>query len=219
MDLSHLKVLVTGGGGVGVGAGVCQALDNFGATLIINELTFERAKEAARQYQKAFPIQADISKGDEVKSMFEQINKEVGIINGLVNNAGVGLSKAVHQITEEDFDRVYGVNIRGLWLVTKYFVKQLLDNQMSGNIVNISSVHAYSSQPNYSTYASTKSAVEGFTRAISYELGKYNIHCNAIGPGMVHAEQNYDLIKTWAPDPHQWVKDFVDNQQVLHHPY
>lgn len=217
MDLSHLKVLVTGGGGIGVGAGVCQALDNFGATLIINELTKKKAVKAAKKYKHAIPIKADITNGVAVENMFKKIVKKVGPINGLVNNAGVGLSKAVHEIEETEFDRVYNVNIRGAWLVTKYFVQQLLANKMAGNIVNISSVHGFASQPNYSTYASTKSAIEGFTRAVAYELGKYNIRCNCLGPGMVHAEQNYDLIKTWAADPHQWVQDFIDNQQVLHH--
>ena len=217
MDLSHLKVLVTGGGGIGVGAGVCEALDNFGATLIINELTKKKAVKAARKYKNAIPIKADIRDGKAVEKMFKKIRKKVGLINGLVNNAGVGLSKEVQEIEEAEFDNVYGVNIRGAWLVTKYFVQQLLDNNTAGNIVNISSVHGFASQPKYSTYASTKSAIEGFTRAIAYELGKHNIRCNCIGPGMVHAEQNYDLIKTWAPDPHKWVQDFVDNQQVLHH--
>ena len=217
MDLSHLKVLVTGGGGIGVGAGVCQALDNFGATLIINELTKKKAVKAARKYKNAIPIKADITKAVEVEKMFKKIAKKVGPINGLVNNAGVGLSKAVHEIEPAEFDRVYNVNIRGAWLVTKYFVQQLLANKTAGNIVNISSVHGFASQPNYSTYASTKSAIEGFTRAVAYELGKHNIRCNCVGPGMVHAEQNYDLIKTWAADPHQWAQDFVDNQQTLHH--
>lgn len=217
MNLSHLKVLVTGGGGIGVGAGVCQALDQFGATLIINELDKKKAKKAAKKYKNAIPIKADIRKAKEVEKMFKKIEKKVGVINGLVNNAGIGLSKAVHEIKPAEFDNVYNVNIRGAWLVTKYFVKQLLANKTAGNIVNISSVHGFASQPNYSTYASTKSAIEGFTRATAYELGKYNIRCNCIGPGLVHAEQNYDIIKTWAADPHQWVQDFIDNQQVLHH--
>lgn len=217
MDLSHLKVLVTGGGGIGVGAGVCQALDNFGATLIINELTKKKAVKAAKKYKNAIPVKADISNEQEVEKMFKKIQKKVGVINGLVNNAGVGLSKEVHKIEVAEFDKVYGVNMKGAWLVTKYFTKQLLKHKVAGNIVNVSSVHGFASQPNYSTYASTKSAIEGFTRAIAYELGKYNIRCNCIGPGMVHAEQNYDIIKTWAADPHQWTQDFVDNQQVLHH--
>lgn len=217
MDLSHLKVLVTGGGGIGVGAGVCQALDAFGATLIINEKQLDKAEAAVQQYQNAFPIQADITQSADIVSMFEQIEAQFGAINGLVNNAGVGLVKAVHEIEEEEFETLYNVNVKGMWQVSKYFVRQLLKHNISGNIVNVSSVHGFASQPNYSTYASSKSAVEGLTRALAYELGKYGIRVNAIGPGMVHAEQNYNLIKQWAPDPQKWVEEFIENQQVLHH--
>ena len=217
MDLSHLTVLVTGGGGTGVGMGICKTLDNFGAKIIINEITYARAESAAKQYSNAIPIEADISKGEEVEKMFEFIGNEIGTINGLVNNAGVGLTKAVHEIKEEEFDRVYGVNIRGMWLVTKFFVQQLLTSRSSGNIVNVSSVHAHSSQPNYSTYASSKSAVEGFTRATAYKLGAKNIRCNAIAPGYVQSEQNFGIIEKWVNDPQQWAEDFKINHQALHH--
>ena len=177
----------------------------------------KKATIAAKQYQHAYPVQADLRQPSEVEAMFATINKEVGVINGLVNNAGIGLSKPVHQIEPAEYDQVFGVNVRGTWLTAKYFVKQLLDNDLTGNIVNISSVHGLASQPNYSTYASTKAAIEGMTRALAYELGQYNIRCNAVGPGMVHAEQNLALIKNWAPDPEQWVNDFIQHQQVLHH--
>ncbi len=217
MDLSNLTVLITGGGGIGVGKGVCQVLDDYGAKLWINELSKIKAEEAAHQYKNAQPVQADVSKGQEIKNMFRLIQESGDKLNGLVNNAGVGLNKAIHKIDESEFDRVFNVNIRGMWMVTKAFAGQLLAQMTTGNIVNVSSVHAHSSQPNYSTYASTKAAVEGFTRATAYELGQYNIRCNAIAPGMVHAEQNLDLIKTWAPDPQKWVDDHIRNQQVLHH--
>lgn len=217
MNLSQLTVLVTGGGGVGVGAGVCEALDQFGATLIINEKAFSKAEKATKKYRKAIAVQADISKEEEVKRMFEDLYVQVGPINGLVNNAGVGLTKAVHEIEEPEFDALYNVNVKGTWLMTKYFVRQLLQNKLSGNIVNVSSVHGFASQPNYSTYASSKAAIEGYTRALAFELGKHGIRVNAIGPGYVHAEQNYDLIKNWADDPEQWAREFVENQQSLHH--
>lgn len=217
MDLSHLKVLVTGGGGSGVGAGICQALDKFGATLVINEKHFELAAEAAAKYRHAIPVQADISKDAEVAAMFTVIQEQIGPVNGLVNNAGIGLSKLIQETEEADFDRLMGVNLKGMWQVSKYFVKQLLANQLQGNIVNVSSVHAAASQPKYTVYAASKSAVEGFTRALAYELGQYRIRCNAIAPGLVYSQQNYDLMKTWSSDPAQLVRDFIEDQQILHY--
>lgn len=217
MDLKHLKVLVTGGAGVGVGYGVCQSLHRAGAVVIINDIDAHKVEEAVARFEGAIPCVGDITKEIEVTRMFTDLASKVGTINGLVNNAGVGLVKAVHEITEEEYDNLYDVNMKGMWRITKFFVKQLINNKISGNIVNVSSVHAFASQPNYSTYASSKNAVEGFTRALAFELGKYKIRCNAIAPGMVHAEQNLDLIKQWAPDPQKWVDDFISDQQVLGH--
>ncbi|MEZ5042755.1 MAG: SDR family oxidoreductase [Saprospiraceae bacterium] len=217
MDLSHLKVLVTGAGGTGVGAGICQALDQFGATLIINDIDPDKAEKAAQGYTHAIAIPADISNREDLILLFDQIQAKVGPINGLVNNAGIGLSKNTHEVEGPEFDRLYQVDVRAVWEVSKHFIQQLLDHNLSGNIVNISSVHAFASQPKYAIYASAKAAVEGLTRGMAYEYGKYNIRCNAIGPGMVQSEQNYDIIKTWTDDPEQWEREFVADQQVLHH--
>lgn len=216
MDLSHLKVLVSGAAGVGVGYGVCEALSQYGATVILNDIDQDKLDKASATHKIKHAYKADIANPAEVEKMFAQISSEIGVINGLVNNAGVGLSKPVQDITEEDFDKVYDVNVKAMWRLTKHFIKQLLSSNTSGNIVNVSSVHAHSSQSNYSAYASSKSAVEGFTRAIANEVGKHNIRCNAIAPGMVHAEQNLDLIRSWSDDPQQWVEDYINNQQVLH---
>ena len=147
--------------------------------------------------------------------MFEVIKEKVGTVNGLVNNAGVGLSRFAHEASPAEFDNLYNIDIRAVWQVSKFFVNQLLDNKMTGNIVNVSSVHAFATQPRYALYCSVKSAVEGLTKGMAYELGHHNIRCNAIGPGLVKAEQNYDLIKTWADDPVQWETDFINYQQAM----
>jgi len=218
MDLKDKKILVTGGGGVGVGGGVCQALANFGATIILNEIDFEKAEAAVKNYPNAIPIAADIGNPKQVSDMFDHISKEIGVLDGLVNNAGVGLSTLAHEAKEEEFDRLYDIDIKGVWQVSKAFVNQLLAAGHIGNIVNISSVNAHSTLSRYAIYASAKSAVEGLTRGMAVELGPHNIRVNAIGPGLVHAEQNYELIKSWSDDPQKWVRDIVMGEQVLLHP-
>ena len=215
MDLSNLSVLVTGGAGEGVGKGVCQALSNFGAQLIINDIDPSKVEKAVQLYPNSIGIVADISKEDEIKRLFKEIATKVGTINGLVNNAGIGLSRKVHEASSEEFDRLYSIDIRAVWMMSKYFIDQLLTSNETGNIVNVSSVQALVTQPKYAIYSSAKSAVLGLTRGMAYEYGEYGIRINAIAPGLVHAEQNYDLIKTWAEDPHQWVEDFIHYQQVI----
>ena len=215
MDFKGKNILVTGGGGFGVGAGVCQVLSRSGATVIINELNKEDAVKAAKNYPNAIPVAADIRNADEVKAMFDEIRNTIGQVHGLVNNAGVGLSKLAQEATGDDFDKLYDTDVKGLWQVSKAFVNQLLEAKQPGNIVNISSVHVNSTISKYALYAGAKSAVEGLTKGMSVELGPHNIRVNAVGPGYVHSDQNYALIGSWAEDPKQWVEDLKTDQQVL----
>lgn len=215
MDLSNFKVLVTGGAGLGVGRGVCEALSGCGATLVINDLDEAKLEKAVSLYPKAFPVVADLKEESSVAAMFDKIKKEVGVINGLVNNAGIGLSKLAHQVSTAEFDHLYGVDVKAVWMVSKYFVNQLLPSKAGGSIVNISSVHAHSTQPKYAIYCSAKSAVQGLTKGMAYELGAKYVRVNAVAPGLVHSEQNYDLMKTFTDDPIKWQEDFIKNQQVI----
>ena len=215
VDLKGKKILVTGAGGVGVGAGVCQALEQFGATIILNEISLEKAESAAKRYQNAIPIAADIGDGTQIASMFNTIKKEIGAIDGLVNNAGVGLSRPAHLASEQEFDNLYDIDIKGVWQMSKMFVNQLLEAGKPGSIVNISSVNALATMSRYAIYASAKSAVEGLTMGMAVELGVHHIRVNAIGPGLVQAEQNYDLVKTWSDDPEKWLREFPLDQQAI----
>jgi len=215
MELKGKNILVTGGGGFGVGAGICNVLAAYGARLVINEQDQGKANAIAKKYVDALPVAADISKALEVEAMFSYIEKECGVLHGLVNNAGIGLSRLAHEASEKEFDRLYGIDVRGVWVVSKLFVNQLLKNRLTGNIVNVSSVHAHSTIPGYAIYASAKSAVEGLTRGMAMELGKLGIRVNAIAPGYVHAEQNYELIRSWTDDPEKWVEEYIFKEQAI----
>lgn len=199
-----------------MGQGICKVLVKCGATIILNELNLEDAKRAVKNYPGAIAVGADVSKSEEVTAMFRTIDQKAGALHGLVNNAGIGLSKLAHKADEKEFNRLYDVDIKGVWNVSKAFVNQILSWGQSGNIVNISSVHTYSTISGYAIYASAKSAVEGLTMGMAVELGPHNIRVNAVAPGYVHAEQNQNLIKTWTDNPEKWVKDYIDNQQALH---
>lgn len=215
MNIEGANILVTGGGGNGVGRGICEALSRQGARLLINEPS-ERSLEAVlKRYPDAVPAVADLRQPSEVKDLFDRLKKEVGLINGLVNNAGIGLSRPAHEAAEEEFDNLYRVDAKGVWMMSKYFVGQLLAAQAKGNIVNVSSVHAHGTMDRYAIYASAKAAVEGLTRGMAVELGRYEIRVNAIAPGYVHAAQNYELIGSWTADPHGWVRHYIEHEQAI----
>jgi NAD(P)-dependent dehydrogenase (short-subunit alcohol dehydrogenase family) len=215
MDLSNKNIIVTGAAGFGVGFGVASALSKLGACVIVNALTLKEAEEAAAKLPNAIPVAADITNAEEVEAMFETLSRQVGIIHGLVNNAGIGLSKEAHKVSEDEFDNLYDVDVKAVWRLSKLFANQLIKNDCEGSIVNISSVHACATISKYAIYASAKSAVEGLTRGMAVELGKHKIRVNAVAPGYVHAEQNLELIKTFADDPELWVEKHTKDYQSL----
>ena len=215
MNLSNKTILVTGAAGFGVGHGVAVALSKMGARVIVNARTLEKALAVANTLPNAIAIAADITNEDQVQAMFKNLSQQVGVIHGLVNNAGIGLSKEAHKVTDQEFDNLYNIDVRAVWKLSKLFANQLIENHSQGSIINISSVHALATIAKYAVYASAKSAVEGLTKGMAVELGKHNIRVNAVAPGYVHAEQNLALIKTFADDPELWVEQHTKDYQSL----
>ncbi len=215
INLEGKNVLVTGGAGFGVGAGVCQAIAESGARLVVNDLDGVAAAKTAARYPGTLAIAGDIGKSEDVERIFAEAKVHCGVLHGVVNNAGVGLNKPAHEATEADFDRLFGIDVRGLWLVSKVFTNQLLETKEVGHIVNIASVHAHSTNAGYALYAAAKSAVTGLTRGMALDLGQHLIRVNAIAPGYVHSEQGFEIIRTWADDPQAWADTCRTDQQAL----
>jgi NAD(P)-dependent dehydrogenase (short-subunit alcohol dehydrogenase family) len=216
LSLQGRTILVTGGAGVGVGKGVCDAVAKLGGTLVINDVSPELAERAAHAYPNALALGGNIADPNEIGRMFAMLSSQRIVLDGLVNNAGIGLSQMAHNASEFDYDRLISIDLRGVWLVTRAFTHHVLNTKLqSASIVNISSVHAHSTMARYALYSSAKAGVEGFTRGLAVELGPNNIRCNAVAPGYVHSTQNMDLISTWTDDPQTWVRDHSMNQQAL----
>ena len=215
IDLTGKNILVTGGAGDGLGQGICEAIDQSGGRVIVNDLNLEIARKAALKYKNAFAVEGDISKLDDVNRMFDEINEELGIVHGIVNNAGIGLGKNAQDASEEEFNRLYDVDVKGIWIVSKAFVKQLLESNEVGNIVNISSVQAFATMHRMAIYAGAKSAVNGLTRGLAVELGQYNIRVNAVAPGLVISEQTHHIVGKMVKDPAKWIEDHKSDHQCL----
>lgn len=215
LELHGKTILVTGAAGTGVGAGVCQAVTQAGGRLVLNDLDEMALSQAASTYPDALPVAANIAEPGQVDALFARVEAAGIQLNGLVNNAGVGLSCYAEAATEADYDRLQSIDVRGLWLVTKRFVRHLKLTGRTGSIVNISSVHAHATMQRYALYAGMKANVEGLTRGLAVELGPAGIRCNAVAPGYVHSEQNLELIGAWTDDPAGWVAAHTHNQQAL----
>lgn len=215
IDLTNKNFLVTGSAGFGVGSGICKAIDLAGGTLVINDLSKEKVEKAAKKYKNAVGIVADISKSEEVERLFNEIKRKLGPLHGVINNAGIGHRKPAHETTMEEFETLFNTNFKGVWLISKAFTLDCLAHKIKGNIITVSSVHAFNSTNKYSLYASAKGALNNLTRGLSIELGQYGIRCNGIAPGYVDSAYNVKAVREWSEEPDKWVKDQIEDYQSI----
>jgi NAD(P)-dependent dehydrogenase (short-subunit alcohol dehydrogenase family) len=215
VNLKGKNILVTGGAGDGLGGGICEAVAEAGGCVIVNDLNLEMAKETAKKYKDALAVAGDVSQTEDVDQMFDVIRNRFGTIHGVVNNAGIGLGKYAIEADETEVNRLYDVDVKGIWLVSRAFVKQLLASNEIGHIVNISSVQSFNTMHRMALYASAKSAVNGLTRGLAVELGQYKIRCNAVAPGYIYSKQSLSIIGKWTTDPEKWIEDHKTDHQCL----
>jgi 3-oxoacyl-[acyl-carrier protein] reductase len=133
----------------------------------------------------AIAVQADISRVAEVEKLFAQTLEAYGRVDILVNNAGLMITKTIAAMTEDDFDRLFAVNVKGTYFAIQQAAKHMSNG---GRIINFSTSVVGSMFPGYSAYAGTKGAVEQFTRQLAKEFGPKGITINAIAPGPVNTE-------------------------------
>ena len=142
----------------------------------------------------AVTVKADVSDSKQVNDMAEFIHKNYGKIDVIVNNAGISQQKMFTDITENDWDRMFDVNMKSMYLVTKAFVDDMIYKQ-SGKIINISSMWGVTGGSCEVHYSAAKAAVIGFTKALAKELGPSGICVNCVAPGVIETEMNSHLTK------------------------
>lgn len=184
------KVALVTGASRGIGKTIAEELALNGAKVVINYASNpEKAAEVVAGIKEkggeAMAVQADIGRVVEVEGLFRKTMEEYGQIDILVNNAGIMLTKPVTNITEEDFDRIMAVNVKGTFFACQQAAKHMSNN---GRIINFSTSVAGNMFPTYSIYAGTKGAVEQFTRQLAKEFGPKGITINAVAPGPVNTE-------------------------------
>jgi len=185
------KTAVVTGASKGIGAEIARALAAEGAAVVVN-YNSDRAgaeKVAAAIVAaggRAVAVQADVSKPDDIRSLFERTQREFGAIDVLINNAGVYEFSQVETITRQHFDHQFGVNVLGLLLTTQEALKHFKAD--GGSIVNISSTVSRLLPPGSAVYSATKASVDAITTVLSKELGARRIRVNAINPGMIETE-------------------------------
>jgi 3-oxoacyl-[acyl-carrier protein] reductase len=179
------KTAIVTGSARGIGAAIALHLAAEQANVIVNYVNDKTAAESvaskiAAAGGRAITVQADVSTAAGAKALFDAAEAKYGPADILINNAGVILYKLLAAVTEEEFDKLFAVNVKGTFLTCKLAATRLKDN---GAIVNFSSSTTAMMLPTYSTYVATKGAVEQMTHVFAKEMGARKIRVNVVSPG------------------------------------
>jgi len=190
-DLSGRSAIVTGGIN-GIGAAISFQLARCGANVaMIDRKPENEALGILHQIKdlgvRAFFIQAEITDFERAGNAVADVVKEFGKIDLLVNNAGINRDGVVWKMTEDQWDDVINVNLKGYFNYIRA-VSPLFREQHSGKIVNITSINGMRGKFGQSNYAASKAGIIGLTKSVAKELGKYNVNVNAIAPGLIETE-------------------------------
>ncbi|MFC5727808.1 MULTISPECIES: SDR family NAD(P)-dependent oxidoreductase [Nocardioides] len=185
------RVAVITGAARGIGFGTATRFAEEGASVAIVDLDESAAAEAAAKLPvvdgaSAIGVGADVSNAASVVAAVERVVTELGGIHVLVNNAGITRDNLLFKMTEDDWDLVMGVHLKGAFLMTKAAQRHFVE-QKYGKVVNISSISALGNR-GQANYSAAKAGIQGFTRTLGIELGPFGINVNAIAPGFIATE-------------------------------
>ncbi|MGH9611964.1 MAG: SDR family NAD(P)-dependent oxidoreductase [Bryobacteraceae bacterium] len=207
------RVALITGAAAGIGAGIALRFAQAGyavAAFDIDGAGVARMAEQLRGLAPSIAIDGDVSREEDVRAAMEKTMNEFGSLDVLVNNAGIEVNGSVSDLTAEAWDRQIDVNLRGVFLMSKYAIAKMRGR--GGAIVNISSVHAFVSYAGCAAYDATKAGLLGLTRAMALDHGAEGIRVNAICPGYIDTP----LMDRWldsAPDREEMLR-----QVLSYHP-
>lgn len=202
MRFENKVVMITGAAG-GIGKEIARKLSGEGAKLTLVDLNEDAVKAVAGELNlgedRVLAIKADVSKEAEVKNYVEQTKEKFGRIDGFANNAGVeGPAKSIEEITEEDFDFVYNINVKGAFYGLKY-VLPIMKQQKAGSIVNTASVAGLIGSPQMMLYNSSKHALMGINKVAAIEAAPFNVRVNTVNPGVINTQMMRQIESKVAP--------------------
>jgi len=192
------KVAIVTGAAQGIGQAIAETLAEHGAHVVVADVQLAKAQAVAQGIisnldRQAIAARLDVTDRASVEEMVESAVAEFGHVDILVNNAGIVRPHLIVDFPEEDWDAIFAVNVKGVFLVSQAVAKQMIKQGTGGSIINISSASGKKADREESAYCASKSAVIGFTRCLALELGKYGIRANGICPGATDTKMLRDL--------------------------
>ncbi|MBP2323619.1 3-oxoacyl-[acyl-carrier protein] reductase [Kibdelosporangium banguiense] len=185
--MSHSKVAIVTGAARGIGAAVARRLATDGFAVALLDLDDAGVKEGAAaivaEGGKAIGLSVDVSDTENVEAVVAQVAEELGAPTVLINNAGITRDNLLFKMTDADWDSVIGVHLRGSFVMSRAVQKHMTE-QGWGRIVNLSSTSALGNR-GQANYSAAKAGLQGFTKTLAIELGKFGVTVNAIAPGFI----------------------------------
>lgn len=206
------KVVIVTGGGSGIGQATAIQFASEGAKVVIGNRDERKGLETVKQINDAGGtasfIRTDVSQGADVKNLINHAVSEYGGLHAAFNNAGTeGDTATIIEDTEKNFNRIFDVNVKGLWLCMKYEIEYML-NHGGGAIVNTSSIAGFIGFPQHGMYTASKHAVLGLTKSAALEYGAQGIRVNAVSPGSIKSEM-LDRFAGATPEEQQKTLEFL----------
>ncbi len=207
IDLAGRVAFITGASG-GLGAQFARVLSRSGAAVVLASRRLEKLKHLRAEIEgeggDAHVVELDVTDRDSIAAAVAHAETEVGSIDILVNNSGVSTTQRLQDVTEDDFDFIFGTNVRGAFFVGQEVGKRMLarargaapGSYTGGRIINIASMAGLKVLPQIGVYCMSKAAVVQMTKAMALEWGKFGINVNAICPGYIDTEINHHHWKT-----------------------
>ncbi len=191
MTITTGRVAIVTGGAIGLGAAIARFLARDGADIAIWDRNIEPAEAVASEIRamgrRVLVSQVDVSQRASVEAAAQAVRAQLGPVSILVNNAGVSPEKDFVEITEEDWDRVMDINLKGTFFCTQAVIPDMIDARW-GRVINISSSSAQTGARRMVHYAATKGGVIAFTKALAQELGALGITVNNVPPSFVYTD-------------------------------
>ena len=210
------KVAIVTGASYGIGKGIAKVFVREGAKVVLasrgEKVGQQTTEEIRRSGGDVIFVQCDVSNEEQVKAMIQATIAKYGVLNILVNNAGIGVYKSVLDTTSEEWDRCLGVNLKGVFLCSKYAIPHI-KAAGGGAIVNIASVHSYQNVGGTAPYAASKGGVVTLTHVMAIDHGRDKIRVNVICPGWIYTPL-IEGIFAGDPDPAK-ARQAVERRQVL----
>jgi len=188
MKLKEKSALITGAGS-GIGKGIAEAFAREGAGVAIADVNFSAAHAVSEQINsagsRAIPIQMDVANEDQVNAGFEQVVRDFGGVDVLVNNAGIQIINPIVNFSLADWRKLVAIHLDGSFLATRAAMRAMIATGRGGTILYMGSVHSHVASPNKSAYVAAKHGVLGLAKAVAKEGAKHGIRSNVICPGFV----------------------------------